>query len=606
MNNITLLAAELNNILEKETLTTYFQPIFDISNQKIWGYEALTRVEKDSLFSSPLELFKTAFALGRLSELESLCRKIAFKNFTKQQLDGLLFLNISPLVLGDKNHQSGETIGLIKQYGLSAERVVIEVTEMFDSKDTEYLKESLTYYRKMGFKIAIDDLGTGHSGLMQWAELRPDIVKIDKYFIQDSHKNIVKRELLRTIFELGKATGVKIIAEGIETHEEFLLLEKLGMQFAQGFLLARPAAQPLRTVPNIVTFRKAASNQNSSEVNTEIIDLTSVTPALTMDERCSAVYKRFDLDNRLFSLAVVDCDNVPVGIIHKDKLTELFSSQYGYALYNNKPIATVMSQLPFIVDIQASLVEVSDLITSDQSLTMRQEFIVTDQGKYLGLANIHILLKRITEQKIQFAQHANPLSMLPGNIVIEQKITQHITKNIPFTLAYLDLNFFKPFNDLYGYAAGDAVIKLVADVVSVCCDSDEDFIGHVGGDDFVIIFKTQHWLKKCEEILQIFSQRVQDYFKPEHIQANGYESNNRNDENQFFPLLNLSCGVIQPDIRFCLSHLDVASLATEAKKKSKLMINNQVYVHNKRQPDNLIDYDELIAIHTDIDKIMSS
>lgn len=604
MQRTNSLAFELNQLLEEEALTTVFQPIFDISQNEILGYEALTRAPKNSLLAPPPKLFKTAFENGKLSELESLCRKIAFKNFTKLDLDGMLFLNISPLVLGEKNHQKGETVDLVKQYGLSPERVVIEVTEMFDSEDTEYLKESLTYYRKMGFKIAIDDLGTGHSGLMQWAELRPDIVKIDKYFISDSHKNIVKRELLRTIFELGKATGVRIIAEGIEKNEEFLLLEKLGMQYAQGFLLAKPNANPKRNMPDIVNLRQLSTSSHLTEQRTEIIDLTTQTEAILMDDHCSSVYKRFENNSNLFSLAVVDKDNTPIGIVHRDQLTELFSSQYGHALYNNKTISVIMAELPFIVDVNASLVEVSDLITSDQSLTMRQEFIVAKQGKYLGLANIHILLKRMTEQKIKHAQHANPLTMLPGNVIIEQKISRLIEKKIDFSMAYFDLNHFKPFNDLYGYATGDAVIKLVADIATVCCDKDDDFIGHVGGDDFVIIFQSKNWLAQCNEIMKIFETRVKDYFKPKHIKAQGYESKNREHQCKFFPLLSLSCGVIQPNINFCMNHLDVATLATEAKKQAKRMPANTVYLHEKSYPDNLIDFDELIAIDTDISTLI--
>ncbi len=238
------LAEELKSLIENESLKVVFQAIFDVSSHSILGYEALVRGPHEHPLQSPQKLFDLAYAHGKLTELERLCRKIAIKAFSERGLEGYLFLNVSPLVLSQKDHTKGETVALLLEHDLSPDRVVIEVTEQYDAGDTDYLKEGLEYYRKLGFIIAIDDLGTGHSGLKQWAEIRPDIVKIDRYFISECHTNIVKRELLRTIFELGKATQVKIIAEGIEKKQEFDLLKSLGMRYAQGYLLARPSSTP--------------------------------------------------------------------------------------------------------------------------------------------------------------------------------------------------------------------------------------------------------------------------------------------------------------------------------------------------------------------------
>ena len=239
----------LKNLILNEELTIVFQPIFNTEKSSIMGYEALTRLPAGHIISSPTTLFDIAEHCGLLSELELLCRKIAIKRFAESALEGRLFLNVSPHTIVQKQHPHGETLNLVKQYGLKPEQVVIEVTERFEASDPSLLKESLQHYRNAGFAIAIDDLGTGHSGLRQWAELRPDIVKIDRYFISGCPSNIVKRELLRTIFELGKATGVEIIAEGIEENDEYLLLKKLGMKYAQGYLLAKPAIDPVLEFP---------------------------------------------------------------------------------------------------------------------------------------------------------------------------------------------------------------------------------------------------------------------------------------------------------------------------------------------------------------------
>ena len=101
--------------------------------------------------------------------------------------------------------------------------------------------KTIAHYRELGFSIAIDDLGAGYSGLKQWSELCPEFVKIDRYFIDHCDQSVVKKEFLKSIIELAKATNTQVIAEGIERAEELRLLESLGVQHAQGFLLERPS-----------------------------------------------------------------------------------------------------------------------------------------------------------------------------------------------------------------------------------------------------------------------------------------------------------------------------------------------------------------------------
>ena len=223
---------------------TLFQPVFDVVNQDILGYEALSRGPLGSALESPQALFKVAEKLAKISELELLCRKKAIQNFASLNCNGKLFLNVSPKVLLEPGHPKGETLHLLGQFNLSANRVVIEVTEQERVEDEDSLKQTICHYRKLGFTIAIDDLGTGYSGLKQWSELAPDIVKIDRYFIDHCDQSMVKEIFLKSILELAKVTNSRVIAEGIERIEEFNLLKDLGVELMQGFLLERPNDNP--------------------------------------------------------------------------------------------------------------------------------------------------------------------------------------------------------------------------------------------------------------------------------------------------------------------------------------------------------------------------
>jgi len=231
-------------IIEKEMITTVFQPVFDFSNETILGYEALSRGPENTALESPEALFKLASIEKKISELELLCRKQAIVNFARLKLEGKLLLNVSPNVLLDPAHPKGETLHLLAQNGLAANRVIIEVTEQEKVEDDDLFKQTIQHYRDLGFAIAIDDLGAGYSGLKQWSELLPDIVKIDKYFIDNCDQSFVKNTFLKMIIELAKKTGTQVIAEGIEREEELLLLKSLGINLMQGYLLQRPTKSP--------------------------------------------------------------------------------------------------------------------------------------------------------------------------------------------------------------------------------------------------------------------------------------------------------------------------------------------------------------------------
>ena len=127
--------------------------------------------------------------------------------------------------------------------GLAPERIVIELSEQFQVEDTELFVSAVKHYREFGFQIAIDDLGSGFSGLKLWSELQPDIVKIDRYFVDQLHRDPIKKAFVKNIIELAKSTGSLIVAEGIETSEELLFCRELGADIGQGYLLGRPDTQ---------------------------------------------------------------------------------------------------------------------------------------------------------------------------------------------------------------------------------------------------------------------------------------------------------------------------------------------------------------------------
>lgn len=240
----------INNIIKNKAIRTVFQAIFNTQEQCVVGYEALTRGPNNSPLHQPDILFEQATQAGLLSELEILCRDNAIKRFAELNLTGKLFLNISPLVLLNKSHPQGETVKFVEQAGLNCQNIVIELSEKYPFPNDNALRDALDRYRKFGFNVAIDDLGAGYSGLKLWSQLLPDIVKIDRYFVENCDKDNFKQKFLRAIFDLATAAKAEIVVEGIECEQEFDFLQSLGMVYAQGYYLARPSYNPIRHYPD--------------------------------------------------------------------------------------------------------------------------------------------------------------------------------------------------------------------------------------------------------------------------------------------------------------------------------------------------------------------
>lgn len=136
------------------------------------------------------------------------------------------------------------------------------------------------------------------------------------------------------------------------------------------------------------------------------------------------------------------------------------------------------------VELSQSLQQVSRLLTSRARQRIEEDFIITQNGNYLGLGRVIDVLKLITELKIQQARYANPLTLLPGNVPIQQCLTRLLQQQRESVICYVDIDSFKPFNDIYGYGRGDEVLLCLAQCLNDRVDPSRDFVGHIGGDDF--------------------------------------------------------------------------------------------------------------------------
>lgn len=569
----------LSSILTQSGLHSLFQPIICLSERRILGYEALTRGPSNSPLHSPIALFAVARQAGRLSELEIACRQSACRRFNEQQLPGKLFLNVSPESLLEAAHQPGRTLQLLQDFGIPPSQVVIELTEQTPIDDFQLLQTALHHYRAMGFSIALDDLGAGYSSLRLWSELRPDYVKIDRHFIDGIHQDALKREFVGSILQIAKASRAQVIAEGIELPEELAVLTEMGVDLVQGYLLGRPQEHPPRDA------RALMPKHDSSAValNDEGSDLSALLddqPAVQRDTPTATVLEAFRRQANLNSLAVLDEQGQPCGIVHRHSLSDALLKPFATDLFARKPISRLMNDDFLAVEISQSLQQVSRLITSRARQRIEEDFIITLNGSYLGLGRVIDVLKLITELKIQQARYANPLTLLPGNVPIQQCLTRLLQQARESIICYVDIDSFKPFNDIYGYGRGDEVLLCLAQCLNERIDPTRDFVGHIGGDDFLLVLGPEDWRKRLNQLLDDFQSQCRRFYRPEHLEAGCFVAPNRQGVRQEFALLSLSIGVVhlRPEACATLDASQLAEMASQAKHHAKGVAGFSVYL----------------------------
>ncbi|MDP2901847.1 MAG: bifunctional diguanylate cyclase/phosphodiesterase [Methylovulum sp.] len=578
---MSVLHDELVQILDSEKLTPLFQPIVSLMQKDIIGYEALIRSASDSPLHNPFVLFNTAERFGLSAKLEFSCQKISIKSYVQLNLNKKLFINVSPSALLQSDFKAGMIFKFLKKFGLDPKSVVIELTETQPINNYKTLRNALMHYRNMGFEVALDDLGAGYSELRLWSELLPDYLKIAPHFIQGIHDDPIKLNFVGSIQSLASSFNCNLIAEGIETENDFKAIKSLGVPFAQGYYFARPMAVPLEKIDSNLFIGSSSEPYQTHLYNTATASqIAQFIPPVSSETPIREVMSLFQHNNELSIVPLVD-NNVASGIVFRDHfLSKLFFSRYGLELYGKKPIHTFVSKTPLSIDHNTPIESVSQLLTS--ATEHDPAFIVTRNGEYAGLATLLDLLEEMTRQQIKNAKHANPLTLLPGSVPVNEYINQLLARKTPFAFAYFDLDNFKPFNDVYGYSAGDDIIKAVAETLTAHVSEKDGLVGHIGGDDFIVVFICNDWLQRCENILARFEALAPTYYKDEDVKAGGIHSENRAGGKSFFPVTSLSVGIVDPTAtRLCQSHVDIADFASGAKKQAKKIDGNSYYINQR-------------------------
>ena len=567
----------VRSILSGQLLDARFQPVVDIARQSVHAHEGLIRGPAGGPLHEPAALFAAGRVQGIEFDLEIAAAERIVDSFSGMPFGGGLFLNFSAAAIARFAHGDGSRAlgALVDRAGLPPRRLVVDITQHQHVGDQVAFAAGIARLREFGVGLALDDFGDIHSSLKVWAELRPDYVRIDRYFCQGIHTNDSKLQAVKAIVRLAEAFGSSVVAEGLEDAADLTVIRDLGIAHAQGYFLGCPAPVPAAELAlaaaavlgtrEIAVFPEVRGIGAAAPHIGKIVIAAPSVPPHTTNEKALEI---FNANPHLHALPIV-LDGAVLGLLNRRRLTDQYARPYYRELYGRRPVTLFMNETPHLVELSESVDRLLDRLLAGDQHYLSDGVVITDQGRYAGIATGEQIVRALTEVRIETARHANPLTFLPGNIPISRHVERLLASCNPFVAAYCDLNHFKPFNDQFGYGKGDEMIRLLAAIVVAECEPQRDFVGHVGGDDFVLLFQSADWHARCERIVQRFNRLSPDFFDTRSRELGYLEGEDRQGQAAVYPLTTLSIGAIRVAPGVLAHPEDVAAAAAAAKRRAK-------------------------------------
>jgi diguanylate cyclase (GGDEF)-like protein len=570
----TILSEAWENALKE--LRFAFQPIVQTSDGRAYGYEALLRGWERAGFADIASVFDAAYLDASLASLDLRLRAKALGDFAAWAPAGAkLFYNVDNRMLRPGENGMVETVAVLESLGLQPSRMVLEISERHEIDGDLGFERLVALCRGRGFRIAIDDFGSGYAGLKLLHASEPDIVKVDRHFVSGSGAEPSKAAFLEKIVGLAHLMGVSVVAEGVETEDELDVCVEAGADMVQGFFLARPVVGPDAFATSFPAMAKAGTRARRGRSRDSAVAASSVRevrPARSADgflEVLSRFRKEVDLD----ILPVVDASDEPVGVYLERDFRPYVYSPYGISLLEHLETAGGASSFLRKAPIASASAGIARLLEAFGAFPSSGGVLVTKDSRYAGLVPAAELLSLVAEQELAEARDQNPLTRLPGNLRVAEVIALRMadaSKGRAFV--YFDFDDFKPFNDRYGFRLGDRVIQLFADILRSAFGREGRFVGHLGGDDFFAFAYAASLdaaMAPVREAVDRFRREASSFYTAEDRERGWIPGRDRFDVERRMPLIGASAAVAFVAAGSSLEAEALSDLLAALKKEAK-------------------------------------
>jgi len=583
LDDSSIVRYQLMELINKDLMYPVYQPIIDVCRNNVSGYEVLTRGHPP--MESPGHFFEAAKEQDLSWEIDEACRMTFLRDLAENPdfHKHRFFINVLPSVFTDERFHRCFSADTIYAIGMKPEQIVIEITEREHVSDQSALERSSKYFKSQGFAIALDDVGSGHSGLKTLSLCTPDYMKLDMSLVRNISHNTYKQHMVRFLCEFASQVQARIIAEGVETYAELMTLLRLGVRNVQGFLFSHPLKQPSAPDASIMAKVRIAWNEFHYDDTERLDGLASLVIAGKTIEKgslsCENIHEMMKKEERCMDHIVILEQGKPCGLVTRQSFFLKTGGAFGYHLFQKRLVDEISKSDFLKVRCDSSVRTLSKLAMERCSDDIYDPVVVIDQkGFFLGTVTMKRIIARAGELEVEKAMNTNPLSELPGNRHIEKWIYNYQKKKEHFTLIYVDLDHFKQYNDRYGFLCGDKLIQAAANILTNGMDSlpSGSRVGHVGGDDFVCVCPGSVNPEALDGICVNFDILKKKLFSPEDIKKGYYEGLNRNDELVQIPMVTMSLAVI--DSHRLDPNIHTARIAEiAASLKHKVKQNTQKY-----------------------------
>ncbi|HTX72660.1 MAG TPA: bifunctional diguanylate cyclase/phosphodiesterase [Rectinemataceae bacterium] len=552
-----------------------FQPITLFATSATYGFEALLRGWDHAGFTSIAQVFDRAFEDGVLCAFDLELRAMAFGRFMAAGLGSAkIFYNVDNRLLEMPDNTTGNTMRIAEEAGLSPSRVVFELSELHDPDGRTGFDRVIAAYRRQGFRIALDDFGSGYAGLKLFHRAEPDIVKIDRYFVSGIAADPRKAAFLEKVVAMAHLMGITVVAEGVENELELRSCRDAGCDMVQGYFIARPTTDlSLLALSYPEAAAASTGNRRTSMVAGKVgEDCLIRVESVDVSADLSEVLTRFRKDPNATIIPAVNDELEPVGIYREQDFRQYVYSPYGIALLEH--IASDFGTAAFLVRAPTAPLgtDLARIVELYGSSTDAGGVVLTEAGRYVGVLPAAELLSLVAERDLAEARDQNPLTRLPGNMRVDEICAQRLAnpgKGVAF--AYFDFDNFKPFNDRYGFRNGDRVIMLFADILRSVIRRPPGFLGHLGGDDFFVSMdcESEDDLAPLAEASLRFSHEAASFYSAEDRERGWILGTDRGGRKRRMPLLTVSVAIVLLQPGASLDAEGLSEVLAELKKAAK-------------------------------------
>lgn len=460
-----------------------FQPLFNLNTGGVVAVEALARPHDGSV----QDLLQAAFRAGLLvnADVGLACR--AIRSAADFDLMLPLHVNLLAITVADKPEVMSPLYGALRDAGRSPDGIVIEIGEPYSRANRARLARGMQTLRNHGFRIALDCVGEGDVPLGLLTSAAPDFIKLDREIVRSLPDDAARGALVRSLVHLGEYTGGQVVAEGVETEAELTYLRKLGVGHAQGNMLAPPQRRPAvnaRIAPEAVT----ETGEIRRHTGPRVTDFLH--PATTLPENATSEEVREVLATQpsVTGVVLVDDEGRPRWSVDRNRFLLAVTGPYGHALHAKREAARLADR-PHIIGTEASALDLLDVVAGANRERTNDDLIVVDHNeRCMGVVRVADVVRGVAELKVEQAAALSPLTRLPGSDAIAKEVDRRIEAGEIFAVSWLDVDSFKLVNDTVGFAAGDDLIREIGhDLADLAVAFPGVQVGHVGGDDFLIL-----------------------------------------------------------------------------------------------------------------------